>query len=158
MRTRLTTLVFVGTFALGTFASAQLPPQPPQSPRPTPTERPTARGSEGLVTLEGCLVREADIEGRIPKIRESAGVTGDYVLTRAKVVKGTAPASLTGMYDVDDIDAGLLESFAGQRVQIDGWFDELDRAANPTGRGGAHDDLVEIRGSAIRAIAKDCEK
>jgi hypothetical protein len=158
MRTRLTTLVFVGTFALGTFASAQLPPQPPQSPRPTPTERPTARGSEGLVTLEGCLVREADVEGRIPKIRESAGVTGDYVLTRAKVVKGTAPASLTGMYDVDDIDAGLLESFAGQRVQIDGWFDELDRAANPTGRGGAHDDLVEIRGSAIRAIAKDCDK
>ena len=158
MRTRLTTLVFVGTFALGTFASAQLPPQPPQSPRPTPTERPTARGSEGLVTLEGCLAREADIEGRIPKIRESAGVTGDYVLTRAKVVKGTAPASLTGMYDVDDIDAGLLESFAGQRVQIDGWFDELDRAANPTGRGGAHDDLVEIRGSAIRAIAKDCDK
>ena len=157
MCTRLATVVIVGTLGLGTFASAQLPPQPPQSPRPTATDRPTARGSEGLVTLEGCLVREADIEGRIPKIRESAGVTGDYVLTRAKVVKGTAPSSLTGMYDVDDIDAGLLESFAGQRVQIDGWFDEIDRAANPTGRGGAHDDLVEIRGSAIRAIAKDCD-
>ena len=55
-----------------------------------------------------------------------------------------------------DIDPGLLESFAGQRVQIDGWFDELDRATNPAGRDRADDDLVEIRGSAIRAIAKDC--
>jgi hypothetical protein len=61
------------------------------------------------------------------------------------------------MYDVDDIDPGLLESFAGQRVQIDGWFNELDRAANPAGRDRADDDLVEIRGSAIRPIAKDCQ-
>ena len=157
MRTHLTPLVSVVALALVSLGSAQLPPQPPQSPRPTSAQRPTARGSEGLVTLEGCLVREADVQGRWPKNTENAGVTGDYVLTRAKVIKGTAPASLTGMYDVDDIDPGLLESFAGQRVQIDGWFDELDRAANPAGRGRADDDLVEIRGSAVRAIAKDCQ-
>jgi hypothetical protein len=41
-------------------------------------------------------------------------------------------------------------------VQIDGWFDELDRAVNPAGRGGVQGDLVEIRGSAVRAVAKDC--
>jgi hypothetical protein len=156
MRTLFTAFVIAGTLAFGTIVSAQLPPSPPQSPRPTSAERPLARGSEGLVTLEGCLVREADIESRWPKKPESAGLTGDYVLTRAKLIKGTAPASLTSMYDVDDIDPGLLESYAGQRVQIDGWFDELDRAANPAGRGSAHDDLVEIRGSAVRAIAKDC--
>ena len=155
MRTPLTALV-IGILVHGSLATAQLPPQPPQSPRPTSAQRPTARGSEGLVTLEGCLVREADVQGRWPKTPDSAGVTGDYVLTRAKAIKGTAPTSLTGMYDVDDIDPGLLESFAGQRVQIDGWFDELDRAANPTGR-RADDDLVEIRGSAVRAIAKDCQ-
>ena len=103
-----------------------------------------------------CLVHEAEIQGRIPKIAEGAGVTGDYVLTRAKVIKGTPPASPTAMYDVDDIDAGQLESYVNQRVQIDGWFDELDRATSPAGRGGASDDLVEIRGSAIRAVAKDC--
>jgi hypothetical protein len=156
MRPHLTAVV-IGILAIGSLASAQLPPQPPQSPRPTSAHRPTARGSEGLVTLEGCLVREADVQGRWPKAPGSAGVTGDYVLTRAKVIKGSAPASLTGMYDVDDIDPGLLESFAGQRVQIDGWFDELDRAANPAGREAANDDLVEIRGSAVRAIAKDCQ-
>lgn len=157
MRTTLTTVVIVGIAVLMSLASAQLPPQPPQSPRPTSAQRPTARGSEGLVTLEGCLVREAEVADGRPKIPERAGVTGDYVLTRAKVVKGSAPSSLTGMYDVDDIDPGLLESYAGQRVQIDGWFDEVDRAANPTGRGRANDDLVEIRGSAVRSIAKDCQ-
>lgn len=157
MRTNLTTVVIVGTIAGASLASVQLPPQPPQSPRPTSAQRPTARGSEGLVTLEGCLVREADVADGRPKIPERAGVTDDYVLTRAKVIKGTAPSSLTSMYDVDDIDAGLLESYAGQRVQIDGWFDEVDRAANPTGRGRADDDFVEIRGSAVRPIAKDCQ-
>jgi hypothetical protein len=156
MRTHVIAVVVVG-LALVSLAEAQLPPQPPQSPRPTSAQRPTVRGSEGVVTLEGCLVREADVAGRWPKKIESTGVTGDYVLTRAKVIKGTAPSSLTGMYDVDDIDPGLLESYAGQRVQIDGWFDELDRAANPTGRDRADGDLVAIRGSAVRAIAKDCQ-
>jgi hypothetical protein len=157
MRTHVITFVIVGTLAFGTIALAQLPPQPPQSPRPAPAQRPTARGSEGLVTLEGCLVRDTDVAGRWPKRPESAGVGGDYVLTRAKVIKGTAPPSLTGMYDVDDIDPGVLESYAGQRVQIDGWFDEVDRAANPAGRGDADDDLVDIRGSAVRPIARDCQ-
>jgi len=157
MRTHVTGSVIAVVLAFASLASAQNPPaQPAQSPRPTTTPRPTARGSEGLVTLEGCLVHEGDVGGRAPKVRDAAGVTGDYVLTRAKVVKGTAPESLTGTYDVDDLDAGLLASHVGQRVQIDGWFDEIDRAANPAGRGGADENLVEIRGSAVRTIAKDC--
>ena len=158
MSTHLNGWLLAGALAIASLAAAQNPPsQPPQSPRPTPTERPTAKGSEGIVTLEGCLLREADVPGRIPKVPESAGVTGDYVLTRAKVVKGTSPATLTGMYDVDGIDAGQLASYAGQRVQIDGWFDDLDRAASPAGRSRADDELVEIRGSVIRAVAKDCQ-
>lgn len=159
MRMHLTTSLIAGAIAVASMASAQNPPSSPsqpQSPRPTQTQRPATKGSEGLVTLEGCLVREADIQGRIPKIPESAGVTGDYVLTRAKVLKGNAPPSLTGMYDVDDIDAGLLASYVNQRVQIDGWFDDIDRATNPAARSGEDDDLVEIRGNAVRPIAKDC--
>jgi hypothetical protein len=159
MRKHVTGYVIALALAFASSAAAQIPPsQPPQSPRPTPAPTPTARGPEGLVTLEGCLVHEGDVEGRAPKARDAAaGVTGDYLLTRAKVIKGTAPASLTGTYDVDDLDPGLLASYVGQRVQIDGWFDELDRVANPAGRGGVHDDLVEIRGSAVRAISKECQ-
>jgi hypothetical protein len=157
MRIHFMACMVMGTLAFASLAQAsQLPPQPPQSPRPTAAQRPVARGSEGLVTLEGCLIREQEIEGRAPKSAE-AGVTDDYVLTRAKVIKGTAPASLTGTYDVDDIEPGRLASYAGQRVQIDGWFDALDRAANPAGRDGASADLVEIRGTDVRAIAKECQ-
>ena len=157
MGTHLKAWTFAVALATASIAAAQIPSQPPQSPRPTSAVRPVQKGSEGLVTLEGCLVHEADVPGRIPKIPEGAGVTGDYLLTRAKVVKGTPPATLTGMYDVDDIDAGQLASYVGQRVQIDGWFDDVDRAASPAGRSRGEDDLVEIRGSAIRAIAKDCD-
>lgn len=156
MSTHFKACMVAGALVIATVAAAQNPPsQPPPSP-PTQTDRPIAKGSEGLVTIEGCLRHEADVPGRIPKIPESAGVTGDYVLTRAKVIKGTPPPTLTGMYDVDGIDQGQLASYVGQRVQIDGWFDDLDRATSPAGRGGADDDLVEIRGSAIRPIAKDC--
>ena len=156
MRTYLNGVILAGAFAVAAAAAAQSPPQPPQSPRPTSTPRPLVRGSEGLVTLEGCLVHEAEVQGRISKIAESAGVNGDFVLTKAKVIKGTPPSTLTGMYDVDDIDKGLLESYVNQRVQIDGWFDQLDRVTSPADKAGASDNLVEIRGSAIRAIAKDC--
>jgi hypothetical protein len=157
MRIDFMACVISGTLAVASLAPAsQLPPQSPQSPRPTSAERPPARGSEGMVTLEGCLIPAREIEGRAPKSPE-AGVTDDYALTRAKVIKGSAPASLTGTYEVDDIEPGLLASYARQRVQIDGWFGELDRAANPAGRGGADADLVKIRGTAVRAIAKDCQ-
>jgi hypothetical protein len=158
MRTHLFGWIVAGVMTTATVGTAQIPPsQPGPGPRPTPTDRPVARGSEGLVTLEGCLAREADVQGRIPKIPESAGVEGDYILTRAKVIKGTAPASLIGMYEIEGIEEGQLASFVGQRVQIDGWFDDLARVASPSARGESNDDLIEVRGSAIRAIAKDCD-
>lgn len=144
---------------LTSLAAAQNPTsQPPQPPTSQPQSPRPARGSEGLVTLEGCLVHDSDVEARVPKIREPFGVSDDYVLTRVKVVKGSAPESLTSTFDVDDLDPGLLASHVGQRVQIDGWFDDVDRAANPAGRGNVLRDLVAIRGSAIRAIAKNCQE
>jgi hypothetical protein len=158
MRTHLFGWMVAGVMTTAAVATAQIPPsQPGPGPRPTPTERPGARGSEGLVTLEGCLAREADVQGRLPKIPENAGVEGDYILTRAKVIKGTAPASLTGMYEIEDIAEGQLASFVGQRVQVDGWFDDLARVASPSGRGESSDGLIDVRGNAIRAIAKDCD-
>ena len=152
MRTHLSGCVMALVLAFSPLAGAQNPTSQPQSPRPE------GRGSQGLVTLEGCLVRDSDVEGRRPTIREPFGVSNDYVLTRVKVVKGSAPESLTAMYDVEDLDPGLLASHVGQRVQIDGSFDEIDRAANPAGRGGLLRDLVAIRGSAVREIAKDCQE
>jgi len=160
MQTQLTGYVMALVLALASLAGAQNPASPPPQPStPQPqSPRPEGRGSEALVTLEGCLVHDSDVQARVPKIREPFGVSDDYVLTRAKVVKGSAPESLTGTFDVDDLDPGLLASHVGQRVQIDGWFDHLDRAANPAGRGNVLHDLVAIRGSDIRMVAKDCRE
>jgi hypothetical protein len=150
-------LALTGHDPLTSLVAAQNPTSQPSTSQPQ-SPRPEARGSEGLVTLEGCLVHDSDVEARVPKIREPFGVSDDYVLTRAKVVKGSAPESLTSTFDVDDLDPGLLASHLGQRVQIDGWFDDLDRAVNPAGRGNVLRDLMAIRGSAIRTIAKDCQE
>jgi hypothetical protein len=149
-------LALMSHYPLTSLVAAQNPTSQPPTSKPQ-SPRPEARGSDGLVTLEGCLVHDSDVEARVPKIREPFGVSDDYVLTRVKVVKGSAPQSLTSTFDVEDLDPGLLASHVGQRVQIDGWFDDVDRAANPAGGGNVLRDLVAIRGSAIHAIAKDCQ-
>jgi len=116
-----------------------------------------------MVTVEGCLVREADVPGRKPNFAERAGVTEDYILTSTKVVKGTAPAASLGstrsaaaMYEVEGISEADLKSHLGRRVQIDGTFANTDRAATSPTSEGANEELVELRGSVIRSAAGDC--
>jgi len=116
-------------------------------------------------------MREQDVPGRKPNVAERAGVMEDYILTNAKVVKGTAPKSSasatekeagqpTGtsgvasapMYDVKGIDGDRLKEFAGKRVQIDGTFADLDKNSSAA----ATEDLVDIRGTTIRAASGEC--
>jgi hypothetical protein len=128
--------------------------------------------STATVTVEGCLVKEADVPGRKPNVAERAGVAEDYVLTTTKMIKGSAPAAsappragetptgTTGsrgsslMFDVKGIDKDDLTKHAGQRVQIDGTFQNVDRARSATP--APSDDLVELRGTAIRQVAGEC--
>ena len=151
-----------GVLALSTGIAAQDKPTPPTNP-PSSTQRAPAADQAGTVTVEGCLVREQDVPGRKPNVAERAGVMEDYILTNAKVVKGSAPKSAAGtpkageptgtsgaaanMFDVKGIADERLKEFAGKRVQIDGKFDDLDRSA--TAKAG--EDLVNIQGTVIRA-------
>src|SRR3954468_3051278 len=73
-------------FAVG--VAAQEPTYPPKSPQ---TQASSAQSEPA--TIEGCLMREQDVPGRKPNVAERAGVMEDYILTNAKVVKGTAPKS-----------------------------------------------------------------
>jgi hypothetical protein len=154
-----------GVLAIGAIVAAQEPttPQyPPQKPAATAQKEPMA-------TVEGCLMREQDVPGRKPNVVERAGVLEDYILTNAKVVKGSAPqtakaqakpgeaAGTSGtvsapMYDVKGIDDKQLKQFVGKRVQIDGTFADLDKSpsAAPT------EDLIDIRGTAIRQASGEC--
>ena len=70
------------TAAVGVWADTQEPrPQPP--------------ASTALATVEGCLYKEVDVPGRhVPDQVRSRTVTDeDYVLAKARVVKGIAPAA-----------------------------------------------------------------
>ena len=152
-----------GMFVLAAGLAAQEPTPSPQTPprAPSAQEQPAA-----TVTVEGCLVREQDVPGRKPNVAERAGVMEDYILTSTKMVKGTPPqqASATGpgeavgtsgavpMYDVKGISDEQLKEFAGKRVQIEGTFADATRSP----AAGAAEDLIDIRGTTIRAAAGDC--
>ena len=158
-----------GALIVATTVAAQNPP-PQQDP---PTQPPAAQEVRArIVTVEGCLVREADVPGRQPNIAERAGIAEDYILTSTKMIKGSAPAGSaqarpgetpTGtsgagglMYEVEGIDDEKLKQHIGQRVQIEGTFENVDRARAPKEGQTPADDLVEIRGTVIRKVAGDC--
>jgi hypothetical protein len=118
-------------------------------------------------------MREADVPGRKPNIAEKAGIAEDYILTSAKVIKGSPPATAaaptkpgekptgtTGaqgaMFEVEGIGEQQLKQHVGRRVQIEGTFQNVDRAGAAPERGTPADDLVEIRGTTIRQVAGEC--
>lgn len=166
----------VGAMALTTTIAAQnpAPPQPPQAPdaQSQRTDQPAR------VTVEGCLMREADVPGRQPNVAERAGIAEDYVLTSARTVmgstlatgayrsappppddkpvgtSGTAPAA--AMYEIEGIDDDQLKQFIGQRVQIEGTFENLERAHTAPEKRTPADDLVELRGTTIKQVAGTC--
>jgi hypothetical protein len=161
MRRHLIGCSAAGVLALAASVAAQNPPPTPET-RPQ-TSVPTTQSAPA--TVEGCLVREQDVPGRKPNVAEKAGVMEDYILTNAKIVKGSAPASQaradqpTGtsgsaaastMFDVKGIDDARLKQYVGKRVQIDGTFADVNRTAT------ANEDLVDIRGTTIRQATGDC--
>lgn len=143
-----------GSFAVAVSVMAQTPPPTTQTP---------PASQAGPVTVEGCLVREADVPGRKPNVAERVGITEDYIMTSTKMVKGTAPAppaarpgdkpvgtaGAAAMYEVEGIGEDKLKELVGRRVQVDGTFDPRPPSATS-------DDLVQIRGTAIRQVTGEC--
>jgi hypothetical protein len=136
-----------------------------QAQAPAPAAQTPAAAPAGTVTVEGCLVREADVPGRKPNVAERAGVTEDYILTSSKMVKGSAPGAAArpedrpvgtagapaAMYEVEGVDADKIKPHLGRRVQIDGTFENANRT--PT---GPADELVQIRATMIRPVPGEC--
>jgi hypothetical protein len=168
MRHYLLAFAMAGAVALAATAGAQAPAQPSQTPE-TPQTMPGATTPEQgapEVTIDGCLMREADVPGREPNVAERAGVTEDYILTDAKIVEGseggTAEASGVAaagesMYEVEGIDDEQLKQHVGSRVQIKGTLEDVDEAQDPPEGGTPTDDLAEIRGTSIdKAPSGEC--
>jgi hypothetical protein len=153
------------TAALTTGALAAQAP----TPRPTadaPGDRPAATTAMPAVTVEGCVATENEIPGRKANVAERAGISEDYILTSAKMIKGQAPAAATTdqsggvvsnalrpMYEIGGLSKDQLKSHVGHRVRIDGSFGNVSRAAP-----GAplNDDLVELTGTSIRMVPGAC--
>lgn len=168
---------FLCAAALTASVAAQSPAQtqpaqtaPPQTSAsaPAPSVAPA-----GVVSVEGCLFQEADVPGRRPpeEMRAQVKADDDYVLAMTKVIKGSAPspapsrpddtptgtsgvtAAAALMYEIEGLEKAQLREHVGRRVQIDGSFENLDRAKNPV---SFATDLVELRGISIRPVAGEC--
>jgi hypothetical protein len=129
-----------------------------------------------MVTVEGCLFKEIDVPGRKPPEGEQSRVIrdNDYIIADTKMIKGSAPSATSSsapsaerptatsgvvtsgpMFKVEEIELSQLEKHAGQRVQIDGVFQHLDRASAPVSAGN---DLVKLRGTAMRTATGECPR
>jgi len=171
MRRSVLGLAFIVMIAAMVVVGAQTPPgQTPQTT--TPAARPAAAPDQArTVTVEGCLVREADVPGFKPNPAEKVGVAEDYILMSAKMVMGSAPAPAMAqakpgdtpvgtsgaegamMFDVEGISDAQLKPNVGKRVQVEGTFENITGAKEkPTTAG----DLVELRGTVIRQAAGEC--
>jgi hypothetical protein len=176
-------LGFACAIALSASLAAQEPTTPPATRPSTAPQPPTgaataaqqeAAATRGVpVTVEGCVVQEADAPGRKPpqEMQERIKAKDDYLLTDAKMVKGSAPelapapqakageaVGTSGTAPVlilfiEDLGKPDLKSHENRRVQIDGTLTNLDRAKNPVSYGT---DLVEIHGTAIREVPGTC--
>ena len=153
MNRKISVCAFAAALALATAAvGAQNPPQQNRPAAQTP-----ATGQARMVTVEGCVRRETDLPG----YKFDDADLDDFVLTDTRMIKGTAPArttaqtrpggrptgtsgAATSMFEIEGISDATLASHAGHRVQIDGVFDDLN------------DDVVDIRGSAIRQVPGEC--
>jgi hypothetical protein len=155
----------IGCTALTSIALAvSVAAQAPATQSQTPTAKPQT-SSASAVTIEGCLVREADVPGRKPNIVERRGVMEDYILMSTKVVKGSAPsdaarptgttgtAGASRLYQVKGIDDERLKALLGKRVQVEGTLADLDEPAKPSA--GA-EDIADIQGSSVRQVSGEC--
>lgn len=163
---------FAGALLLAAAVGAQNPPATSQPSPSTPSTREPAAQEAKTVTVEGCLVREADVPGRKPNVAERAGMGEDYILTSTKVIKGSAPGGSSSearpgtptgtsgmqaaMYQVKGIDDEQLKSNIGKRVQIVGTFENTDRATASPDKAAAADELVELRGTTLTAASGEC--
>jgi hypothetical protein len=154
---------FVFAMAVASAAYAQSTAKPAGS-----ASRSSDQTGGASVTVEGCVMREVDVPNRRPpeNMKAQAEADGDYVLTSTKIISGTAPsaparsagegaagAAAGLMYDIEGIPKDQLEKHVGKRVQIDGAFDHLDNAKLPV---TFVNDLVEIKGTALRSVPGAC--
>jgi hypothetical protein len=153
--------MIAGALGLTVTVAAQNPPSQPPPRTPTTQDQPRTPAQGATVTVEGCVMREADVPGRKPNVAERAGVGEDYILTNSKMVRGSlpgaTPATQNVMFEIEGIDDARLKQNVGRRVQLEGAFENVDRSRAAPEPGTPADDLVEFRATSIKQVAGDCQ-
>jgi hypothetical protein len=111
------------------------------------------------VVVEGCVVTEREVKGHASDVGDFTGINEHFVLTAAKVIKGTATAAAgaataPAIYRIDGLTDEQLEVHVGRRVRIDGTFGNVDRGATPADPKKA--DFLELSAATIRQVPGDC--
>jgi hypothetical protein len=165
---------FACTLALVASVGAQspVPTATAQDPRPQGSTgaQASAPAQAGMVTIEGCIIKEVDVPDRRPPddVRSRVVTDDDYVLTSTKMIEGSAPpvkaadaptgttgtASPPLMYKVKDLGKAQLSEHAKHRVQITGTLNNIERAKLPV---SFATDLVELRGTSIKVVGGECD-
>jgi hypothetical protein len=157
-------LFLAAALATGVVDGQQPTSAPPKPSSNTPDDRLTTPAIPSKVAVEGCVAREEEI-GRKSDMAERAGMAEDFILVRARVLKGKGPvvdkasgagvasAALQPMYEIGGLTDEQLKVHVGRRVRIEGSFGNLDREApaSPT-----NEDLFELNATTIRQVAGDC--
>jgi hypothetical protein len=136
----------------------------PTSAGPKPSSN-TPPPVPAKVSVEGCVALEAEIPGRKTTLGERTGLDRHFLLSRSKVVKGTAPAAGSGsmgeaaafapLYKISGLTDEQLKIHVGRRVRIEGSFGSLESAAAPAAT-SEQPDLVDLNVATIRQVPGDC--
>lgn len=141
--------VLVATGALS--LNAQVPQQPPQTPRTggDTTQRAGAAMTDQVVVVTGCLKQEKDVPGLTPNPAERVGVTDDYILTDTKMAQSSTVSglALSTLYEVEGIAEAELKKHLNHQVEITGRI-----GGAPT----ADDRTPNFNATSLKMISASC--
>lgn len=160
-------------FLLFTAALAMSAPlgHRPASASPAPSsnaldEPPTPAKVSRTVSVEGCVALESEIPGRKTTLGERTGLDRHFLLSRARMVKGTAPAAaadVTGeaaryapLYKISGLTDEQVKIHVGRRVRIEGSFGSAAAAPAGTADTTGESDLADLNVATIRQVPGDC--
>ena len=158
--------VFLAAVLAATVAGLQQPTSAPPKPSSnTPDDRLATPAIPPKVSVEGCVVTEAEIPNGRADLGERTGLDQHFALVNGKVVKGKGPVAppaggtgvvstaLSPIFHLHGLTDEQLKLHVGHRVRIDGRFTNLDASTASSGTGK---ERVQLEIATIRQVPGDC--
>ncbi len=157
-------LLFTAALSMSAPASHQPSPTALAAPSNTLADEPTTPAVSPVASVEGCVALESEIPGRKTTLGERTGLDRHFLLSRARILKGQAPAvpvaigeaaAFAPLYKISGLTDEQLKIHVGRRVRIEGRFGRPEPAA-ASAETSQTSDLVELNVATIRQVPGDC--